>query len=163
MEKRTPVMAAAEHGHRKMVELLVKHGANLLLSDIRGNNILHCACTAGHFDIVKYLLSLNSVDINSRGMEKRTPVMVAGQHGHRKVVELLVKHGANLLLSDIRGNNILHCACTAGHFDIVKYLLSLNSVDINSRGMEKRTPVMVAGQHGHKKVVELLVKHGADL
>ncbi len=113
--------------------------------------------------MVKYLLSLNSVDINSRGLRKITPLMVAAENGHIEVVELLLKHGADLSVTDARGNNILHIACNQGEFDVVKYLLSLNSVDINSRGREKSTPVIVGAQKGHIEVVELLVKHGADL
>ncbi|XP_046551064.1 ankyrin repeat domain-containing protein 17-like [Haliotis rubra] len=158
-----PVMAAGERGHKEVVELFVEHGANLLLHDRKGNNVLHHACNRGHLDVVKYVLSLNSLDINSRGWERRTPVMVAAESGHTDVVALLVKHGANLRVTDRLGDNILQRACYTGRFDVVKYVLSLNTVDVNSRGNRKRTPVMVAGERGHKDVVELLVKHGADL
>ncbi|XP_067660925.1 ankyrin repeat domain-containing protein 50-like [Haliotis asinina] len=161
--KRTPVIVAAERGHEEVVELLVKHGADLSLSKRSGGNILHHVCQRGHYKLVKYVLSLNMVDINSRWWMKRTPVMVAARYGHKEVVELLVNHGANLLLSDIRGNNILQLACTAGHIDVVKYIISLNSVNINSRGWKGRTPVMGAAEQGHKEVVELLVNHGVDL
>ncbi|XP_067660904.1 ankyrin repeat domain-containing protein 50-like [Haliotis asinina] len=159
---RTPVMVAAERGHKEVVELLVNHGVNLSLCKRSGSNILHLACCVGHFDVVKYVLSLNSVDINSRGWKGRTPVMVGAKHGHKEVVKLLVNHGANVLLSDKRGDNILHLVCFAGHSDVVKYILSLNSVDIDSRGWKGRTPVMIAAEQGHKEVVELLVNHGTD-
>ncbi|XP_046562244.1 ankyrin repeat domain-containing protein 50-like [Haliotis rubra] len=161
--KKTPLMVAAEHGHKEVVELLVTHGADLSLSVKGRDDILHIACNRGQFDVVKYLLSLNSVDINSRGYKKRTPVMAAAEHGHKEVVELLVTHGADLSLSVKGRDDILHIACKSGQFDVVKYLLSLNSVDINRRGYNKRTPVMTAGERGKKKIVELLVKHGADL
>ncbi|XP_046562245.1 ankyrin repeat domain-containing protein 50-like [Haliotis rubra] len=162
--KKTPVMVAAEHGHKEVVKLLVTHGADLSLSVKGRDNILHIACNRGQFDVVKYLLSLSSVDINSRGYNKRTPLMAAVEHGHKEVVELLVTHRADLSLSVKGRDNILHIACKSGQlFDIVKYLLSLNSVDINSRGYKKRTPVMTAGEWGTKQMVELLVKHGADL
>ncbi|XP_046553082.1 ankyrin repeat domain-containing protein 50-like [Haliotis rubra] len=162
-KKRTPVMAAAVKGHKEVVELLVKHGADLSISEKSGSNILHLACSNGQFGVVEYVLSLNSVDINRRGYMKRTPVMIAAESGHKEVVELLVKHGANLLLTDKHGDNILHRACKEGHFDVVKYVLSLNSVDINSRGWEGRRLVMIPAEKGHKEVVELLVKHGANL
>ncbi|XP_067653296.1 ankyrin repeat domain-containing protein 50-like [Haliotis asinina] len=161
-KKMTPVMVAASQGHKEVVELLVKRGADLSLRAQMGS-ILHTACSRGHFDVVKYLLSLNSVDINSRGVSNRTPVMVAAYEGHKDVVELLVKHGADMSLTSRFGNNILYLACEQGYSDIVKYLLSLKCVDINSRGVSNRTPVMVAAYEGHKDVVELLVKHGADM
>ncbi|XP_046562348.1 inversin-like [Haliotis rubra] len=151
-----------EKGHQEIVELLVKNKANLLLSDKHGDNTRHCACNGGHFDVVKYVLSLNSEDINSSGREGRTPVMIAAEKGHKEVVELLVRHGANLLLSDKHGDNTLHRTCNGGHFDVVKYVLCLNSVDINSTGWKKRTPVMIAADYGHKEVVELMVKNEAN-
>ncbi|XP_067661852.1 ankyrin repeat and protein kinase domain-containing protein 1-like [Haliotis asinina] len=162
-KKRTPVIVAAEQGHTEVVKLLVKHAANLLLRDENGDNILHRACYAGQLDVVKYILSLKSMDINSRGWRKRTPVIVAAEQGHTEVVKLLVKHAANLLLRDENGDDILHCACYPGRVDVVKYVLSLNTVDINSKGLKKRTPPMAATIYGKKEVVELLVKHGADL
>ncbi|XP_046567998.1 serine/threonine-protein phosphatase 6 regulatory ankyrin repeat subunit A-like [Haliotis rubra] len=161
--KTTPVMCAGQNGHKDVVELLVNNGANLLLRNSRKNNILHTACHGGHIEVLKYVLSRNTVDINSRGNDNKTPVMVAGRRGHRDVVELLVDQRANLLLRDARSNNILHLGCQEGHVDVVKYVLSENVVDINSRGNNNKTPVMVAGRRGHKDVVELLVQNGAKL
>ncbi|XP_046550760.1 ankyrin repeat domain-containing protein 17-like [Haliotis rubra] len=161
--RRTAVMLAAESGHKDVVELLVDTGADVSLVDETGDNILHCACRGGDVEVVKYILSQNMVDIDSLGHEKKTPVMLAGQYGHKEVVEVLVKHGANLSLRDKVGDNILHLGCWKGHLDVVKYIVSLHRVDIDSRGFERKTPVMKAGEGGHKEVVEFLVKHGADL
>ncbi|XP_046554286.1 ankyrin repeat domain-containing protein 50-like [Haliotis rubra] len=162
-DKNTPVMVAVECDHKEVVEVHLKYEAKLLLGDKNRDDALHRACYAGQFDVVKYLLSLTSVDINSRGLQKRTPLMVAAEQGHKEVVELLVKHGADLFLRDEHGDNALHRACYPGRFDVVKYLLSLNSVDINSGGFKKRTPAMSAAVWGQTKVAKLLVKHGADL
>ncbi|XP_046550762.1 ankyrin repeat domain-containing protein 50-like [Haliotis rubra] len=160
---RTAMMLAAENGHKDVVELLVDTGADVSLVDETGDNILHCACRGGDVEVVQYILSQNMVDINSLGHEKKTPVMLAGQYGHKEVVEVLVKHGANLSLRDKVGDNILHLACFKGHVDVVKYIISLHRVYIDSRGFERKTPVMKAGEGGHKEVVEFLVNHGADL
>ncbi|XP_067654386.1 ankyrin repeat domain-containing protein 50-like [Haliotis asinina] len=160
---KTPVMTAGQSGHKEVVELLVKHGANLLLRDERGDNILHLACKRGRLDVVKYIISLHKLDIDRGGFKKKTPVMLAGQGGHKEVVEVLVKHGANLLLRDERGDNILHLACWEGHLGVVKYIISLHKMDIDKGGFEKKTPVMLAGEGGHKEVVEVLVTDGANL
>ncbi|XP_048257852.1 ankyrin repeat domain-containing protein 50-like [Haliotis rufescens] len=161
---KTPVMLAARNGHKEVVEILVKKGADLSLAyNAAGSNVLHLACFNGHVDVVKYLLSQGTVNINSRGWRKRTPVMRAAGNGQKEVVELLVKQGADLSLAyNTAGSNVLHLACFKGHVDVVKYLLSQDIVDINSRGLKKRTPVMLAAEKGHKEVVELLVNKGAD-
>ncbi|XP_046559442.1 ankyrin repeat domain-containing protein 50-like [Haliotis rubra] len=159
----TPVMWAAGRGHRDVVELLVNQGTDVSLVDNDGNNILHHACREGHRETVEFVLSLDGVDINSKEWRSRTPVMEAAERGHRHVVELLVSKGADVSLVDNDCNNILHHACREGDRKTVDFLLSLDGVDINSRGGSSRTPVMEAAEWGHNDVVELLVSKGADV
>ncbi|XP_071115571.1 ankyrin repeat domain-containing protein 50-like [Haliotis cracherodii] len=159
----TPVMLAAGNGHREVVELLVSKGYSMSLVNERGDNILHCACWGGEVEMVKYILSHDMEDINSRGCKKMTPVMAAALHGDKEVVELLVSEGADVSLVSEKGDNILHLACRGGRVEVVKYLLSQDMVRINSRGWKQRTPVMVAAVNRHKEVVELLVSEGADV
>ncbi|XP_067659909.1 putative ankyrin repeat protein RF_0381 [Haliotis asinina] len=159
----TPLMLAAENGHRNVVELLVGQGANVSLHDNKGNNVLHCACRGGDVEVVKYVLAQNMVDINSRGRKRMTPVMMAARTGHRDVVALLVGKGANVLLRGAGKNTILHFACRGGDVEVVKYVLAQNIVDINSRGWKRMTPVMMAATKGYKEVVELLVTKGANV
>ncbi|XP_071111739.1 ankyrin repeat domain-containing protein 50-like [Haliotis cracherodii] len=161
--RRTPLMEAAEKGHRQAFDLLVRKGADVSLVDDVGNNILHMACLGGHVDIVKYVLSQKVADINSRGQYRRTPVMMAAEKGHRQVFDLLVREGADVSLVDDNGSNILHVACLGGHVDIVKYVLSQKVADMNGRGQYGRTPLMVAAEKGHRQVFDLLVTQGADL
>ncbi|XP_067660337.1 ankyrin repeat domain-containing protein 50-like [Haliotis asinina] len=162
-QKKTPLMVAAANGAKDVVKFLVEHGADLLLVHGSGINTLHMACRGGHLEVVKYIVSQNKVDINSRGWKKKTPVMVAAEMGKKDVVEFLVEHGADLSLLRGSGSNILHMACKEGHLEVVKYIVSQNKVDINSRGWKRNTPVMLAASNGHKKVVEFLVSKGADL
>ncbi|XP_067667712.1 ankyrin repeat domain-containing protein 50-like [Haliotis asinina] len=159
----TPLMLAAENGHRNVVELLVGQGANVSLHDNKGNNVLHFACRGGDVEVVKYILSENMVNIDSRGWKRMTPVMMAARTGHRDVVESLVRKGANVLLRGASKNTILHFACRGGDVEVVKYVLAQNMVDINSRGWKRMTPVMMAATKGYKDVVELLVRKGANV
>ncbi|XP_071108542.1 ankyrin repeat domain-containing protein 65-like [Haliotis cracherodii] len=159
----TPVMRAAIEGHRDVVELLVSRGANASLVDEGGDNILHLACSGGDMETVGFVLSLNVVDINSRGWRSMTSVMWAALRGNRDVVELLVSKGANVSLVDEDGDNIFHHACSGGYIETVEFVLSLNVVNINSRGWRSLTPVMRAAWEGHGDVVELLVSKRADV
>ncbi|XP_046365631.2 ankyrin repeat domain-containing protein 17-like [Haliotis rufescens] len=161
--KMTPVMLAAGKGHKEVVELLVSKGADVSLSDKRGDNLLHFASREGHEEVVKFVLSQDMVSINSRGWKKITPAMTAAEKGHKEVVELLVSKGADVSFSDKRGNNLLHLASQGGQVEVVKYVLSLGRLSINSRGWKKMTPVMLAAAKGHKEVVEVLVSKGANV
>ncbi|XP_071078674.1 multiple epidermal growth factor-like domains protein 6 [Haliotis cracherodii] len=159
---RTPVMEAAYRGHRDVVEILVSEGADVSLVDKHGNNILHLACTGGDVETVKYVLSLHVVDINSRGWGSWTPVMEAAVGGHRDVVELLVSEGADVSLVDEDGNNILNFACMGGDVETVKYVLSLNVVDIDARNKSGQTAADWARLGGRQPLVELLKSRGAQ-
>ncbi|XP_071085969.1 kinase D-interacting substrate of 220 kDa-like [Haliotis cracherodii] len=158
----TPVMWAARRGHIEVLDLLVKKGADVSLKDKVGHNILHWACYGRNFAMVKYVLSLNKVDINNTGLDGRTPAMFAARQGYMKLFELLVSKGG-LPKADKDGNNILLLACCGGNVEIVKYIISHKTVDINSGGQSNRTPLMVAAYRGNEKVVDLLMKEEADL
>ncbi|XP_048247739.1 ankyrin repeat domain-containing protein 50-like [Haliotis rufescens] len=159
----TPVMVAAYWEHKEVVELLVSRGADVSLVDEDGNNTLHFACMREDVKTVKFVLSQNVVDIDGRGCGSRTPVMEAARAGHKEVVELLVSEGADVSLVDVDGNNTLHFACMRRDVEMVMYVLSLNVVDINSRGLRSMTPVMMEALYGHRDVDELLVSIGADV
>ncbi|XP_067650441.1 ankyrin repeat domain-containing protein 50-like isoform X1 [Haliotis asinina] len=159
---RTPLMIAAEKGYRVVFDLLVDRGGDVSVVDDDGNNILHVACIGGHLEMVKYVLSHDPMEIRSRGQYGRTPVLLAAEKGHRDVFDLLVSKGDDVSSTDDDGNNILHMACIGGQVDMVQYVLSLNIVDINSKGQHGRTPVMFAAEKGHMDVFDLLVREKAD-
>ncbi|XP_046563927.1 uncharacterized protein LOC124272766 [Haliotis rubra] len=160
---RTPLMIAANKGHREMFDFLVSKGCDLSVVDGNRSNILHVACLGGNVDICRYLLSNDIVGIESRGQYNRTPLMVAASNGHRELFDFLVSKGCHLSVVDGDGDNILHVACLGGNVDICKYLLSNDIVGIESRGEYNRTPVMVAASNGHRELFDFLVSKGCDL
>lgn len=161
---RTPLMLAAEYGHRDIFDLLVIEGADVSLEDDEGNTLLHVACVGGHLDMVKYILSRDYInsDISSRGERGQTPVMLAARCGHKAVFYFLVCKGASLSFKDIDDNNILHVACIGGHVKMVECLLSNDIVDINELRQDGTSALMLAVQHGHRDVIDLLKSSGAE-
>ncbi|XP_071104740.1 ankyrin-3-like [Haliotis cracherodii] len=158
----TPVLMAVYWGYRAVFEYLLEKGADTSRVDSDGNNILHIACRGENVEIVKYVLTQNMVDINSKGVDGMTPVLVAAYWGYRAVFEYLVEKGADTSVVDADGNNILHIACRGENVEIVKYVLTQNMVDINSKGVDGMTPVLVAAYWGYRAVFEYLVEKGAD-
>ncbi|XP_067653665.1 uncharacterized protein [Haliotis asinina] len=161
---RTLVMEAARNGHRDVVEFLVGRGADVSLLDSVGDNALHFACYNGHLETVKLMMSLNVMDINSRGRYRRTSLMLAAWSGHRNVVEFLVSRGADMSLVDSIGNNFLHFACWGGHLETAKLILSLEVLDVNARNRDGDTAADYArrGQFlRHQRVLDFLMSRGA--
>ncbi|XP_067659391.1 ankyrin repeat domain-containing protein 50-like [Haliotis asinina] len=160
---RTPVMVAAEKGCKGMYNMLVSFGGNEALVDADGMNILHVACLGGREDMVRYIITKNILDINSRGQYGSTPLMLASEKGHKGIFDLIVKRGGNVRTLDDFGNNILHIACCGGNVRMVRYLISKRFVDINSRGQDGGTPIMCAAEKGHRVVFDLLVRRGGNV
>ncbi|XP_046545519.1 putative ankyrin repeat protein RF_0381 [Haliotis rubra] len=160
---RTPASIAAVSGHSALFQYLVKVGADMSVVDVYGDNILHSSSAGGNMDIVKYVCKQNIVDINTKAAFGETPASIAATYGHLAVLEYLVKSGANLSAVNEDGDNILHLACQGGDLDTVKYVLNLNVVDINSKGIDGYTPLMLARELEDRDVFDLLIESGADV
>ncbi|XP_067650360.1 ankyrin repeat domain-containing protein 50-like [Haliotis asinina] len=160
---KTLLMVAAQEGHRKLFDFLVSKGANASLVDENGDNVLHMACRGGRMAIVKYIVKNDSVDINSKGMHGSTSLLQTVYCGHMHVLRFLLTKEANVSHLDNEGENILHVACRGGHLNMVKYVLSLPSVDINSRECYGETPLMKAASEGHIDVFVFIVTSRADV
>ncbi|XP_046377331.2 serine/threonine-protein phosphatase 6 regulatory ankyrin repeat subunit B-like isoform X4 [Haliotis rufescens] len=163
--KRTPIMMALEERHYDVYHLLVSEGADLTLTDEFNTDCLMLACEGGNISTVKHVLSMKTCIINRRGGElKRTPIMMALEERHYDVYHLLVSEGAYLTVTDAANRDCLMLACKGGNINIVKYVLSKKTWDINRRGgVFKQTPIMMACEGGHYDVYQFLVSAGADL
>ncbi|XP_067648833.1 serine/threonine-protein phosphatase 6 regulatory ankyrin repeat subunit A-like [Haliotis asinina] len=158
--KVSPLMQAAFRGYRDVFEFLVCMGANVSQRNVDHDTVLHWACRGGHLDMVKYLLSQCSVDINSRGKDGQNPLMAAVLCRHTDVSQLLMSMGANLSHVDDFGSNVLHWGCRYGALDVMKTVLSQDTVDINSSEHDGKTPLMKAAYYGKRNVFDLLVSKG---
>src|SRR5215470_2939700 len=104
----TPLLRAAKAMDAPVIELLLKHGANLNLPNIRGMVPIVAAAGVG------------SVDADTRGWFTTEDV----QQRAIASLELLLKAGGDVNTSDPqRGSTLLHGAAFWGWNDVVKYLV----------------------------------------
>ncbi|XP_046330259.2 ankyrin repeat domain-containing protein 50-like [Haliotis rufescens] len=161
--RKTPVMFAVENSHVGIFHLLLDKYCDLKAGDTLGYNVLHWACLGGSASIVQHLLAHGNVDTNGRGSDGVTPIMAAARNGHKQVFDMLVEQGSDLSFVDGHSNNVLHHACRGGCLDIVEFILTQVVVDINRRGRNGLSPVMIAAEKGHKEIFYLLVSKECDL
>ncbi|MFA5675068.1 MAG: ankyrin repeat domain-containing protein [Christensenellales bacterium] len=131
---------AAQEGHIDVIKLLVEHGANPDLLDDSGHTPLYKSASEGHTDIVEYLLTCG-VDIEGR-LEKElnstTPIMIACGWNKSKVVEVLIKNGANIEAKDMDGRTPLFYAVLRQNKNIVDILIN-NGADKNIKDLRGYT------------------------
>lgn len=116
----TVLQYAMDIGDLKLVEFLIRKGADISKMREVVETPLICAVTLQQLDIVKCLLE-QGADVN---LGKKTyPLKAAVQTGNVKMVELLLNAGANVHVRENEGGTVIDVAAMEGHTEIVKLLL----------------------------------------
>src|SRR6185312_8461130 len=83
----TPLLCAAEKGHKDVVEFLLQNKADIKAKSDSGWTALHAAAYHGHKDVAELLVA-NKADVNARENYGYTPLHMAAM-GHKDIVEFL--------------------------------------------------------------------------
>jgi ankyrin repeat protein len=135
--------------------LLTKNPNLLRQTSHSSKNLLHYAAESGNIDLVRLTLeNMRSVDIGSDGIDARsalgtTPLMLAAGQGNYETVEELVKVGADVNITNKKGETALDLAAQAGYASMSQLLIH-QGADIHqakifhalyySKGSQESTP-----------------------
>ena len=162
-----PALASAKHesgasalllsiytGRHEVRELLLSRGLQMDLAE---------ASAAGNLSRVKQLVEANPAAANSSSADGFPVFALACFFGHLDTARYLAGKGANIhaVATNGSGYNALTAAVTAGHTEIVQYLLE-RGLDPNYRYGPGYTPLLAAAANGHLEILKLLLAHGAD-
>lgn len=153
------ILAAKKNMH-PLCELLLKSGANPVLTDLMHRNALHWAIQSGNISIVQ-LLSKHEVLINAKSKQGSTPLIMAASLGHSEICEILLSEEVNPAEKDENGMNALHHAAMAGNADSVRLFLKYTEL-VNSKDVEDNTPLTLAAKAKGREIFEILLKENAD-
>lgn len=194
-EGETVLMTAARTGNADVVRILLEHGADLEAREhYYGETALIWAVSENHRDVVEVLLDAGA-DVNGRSAPTEfvrerfglsilpkgnwTPLMYAARDGAFDAATVLVKHSADLDLTDPDSSTALVLAIINYHYDLAAMLLEhgadpniadtsgmnalFAAVDMKTlpwtfgRPEQTQTSEMQAGE-----LIVLLLEHGAD-
>ncbi|XP_047967575.1 ankyrin-1-like isoform X2 [Salvia hispanica] len=125
-----------------------------------GRNVLHYAAEIGHLEICKFLIKTVKVYIDALTYKRDTPLAEAVKGGHIKVVEFLIKQGANDNLPNTEGLTAMHYALLKDDRKVVDKLL-LHGTFIDNDSAEG-SPLQIAASRGNVQAVRALLALGAD-
>lgn len=143
-----------------IVELLLRHGADVNARDYGDNTPLHVAAAEGKLEIVLALLA-KQADLRAVNRQRVTPLLNAASHGSVPVVQALLAAGADLQHTDSVGETALHRAATSGQVELIKLLLARGfAVDVLDR--QRQAPLYQAVRALRPEAAKLLLAHGAN-
>jgi len=130
MDDSSPLHCAAYHG-------LVMTAEWLLPRISRDSEIIKALCAAAqnaHLTTVQVLVTKNpEIDIDACGAKVGNALQVATYHGHKDIVELLVKTGADVNAKTGEYGTALQAASAKGYKNIVEWLVE-RGADVNAQG-----------------------------
>lgn len=160
-------------GAKKVVEILIRYGANVNVKDLQGYSPLHVAAGKGRDKITEILIR-NAALVNEKTIHGSTPLLLAAENckwkinfvkilertrsflfsfpAHDKVVEILVRNFADVHVKDSDGFTPLHYAILNGSFiDIIRFLhFFINNYTVLSLSL------------GRIEAIENLIRNGAN-
>lgn len=161
VDGRTPLLLAVEHDRLAVVELLLKHGADVNRAAGNGLQAMHVAARMGLCDVMECLLQHDPELAHAGTFDGRTPLLMAASEGHADCAKMLIDAGADVdaatAVHDDQGSETaMHVASYHGHADVVSMLLSAGA-NPNIQLRNGRTPLLLACEMGWGDVVLLLL------
>lgn len=158
----TPAMWAAQRAHYYVVNLLLQHGADPLLTDAQGYNILHLATFEGNLFLLILLLH-QDIPVDSPDLQGHTCLMWAAYKGYPMVVDVFLRWGASVHARDDQGFTALHWALVKGSQQCISKLVEFGA-DRFAETNDSKTPHIVAKEMKSQRMwVRALGEHGFDI
>uniref|UniRef100_A0A673BV02 RHD domain-containing protein n=1 Tax=Sphaeramia orbicularis TaxID=375764 RepID=A0A673BV02_9TELE len=165
--QQTPLHLAVTTRQVKVVEVLLRAGANPSLLDKDGRSPLHLAALAGDSATLRPLLAhlgeRHAHLVNTADFHGLQPLHLAVRRDGERCLRLLVECGAKINAPEQKsGSTALHLAIRENLFKVACTLITDLKADVNACTYGGNTPLHLAASLGSPTLCSMLVAAGAD-
>ncbi len=166
----TALHVAARHGRTEIARLLVEHGARVDAVNVNRRTALHEACIRGNLELAEFLIA-SGTDVNAQSANGSHLNATINHHfsaQHMPLVELLLKHGADVNLGSSSGWTPLHRALfygrTRNNVSLAEILIR-HGADVNliPHSGASGTLLRHVASYGNAAIARMLIDAGADV
>jgi len=157
------LLAATVNGHYDIVQVLLMR-YNVTANDVNRRdrftlkNVLSWACGDNQLDIVKLLLKIDGINVDTDDRDGKGVLYHPSLRGHSGVVKLLLKvDGIDINKRSNEGVTALYIAAEYNRLDIVKLLLQIEDIKVNLPDIDNTTPLYMASALDRVDVVQELL------
>jgi ankyrin repeat protein len=158
----SPLHFACSVGNLKIIELLIKNGADVNASGSMRKRPLHCA--GNRLQVIKLLMK-NGAKIEATDHEGCTALHREAWWGHVDAVKLLSEYGANIDARDVNGWTPLFYVSHVrepGQEEVAALLIA-RGASVAAEDGYAQTPLHIAAQWNRVQIVEILLAAGANI
>ena len=156
----TPLHTAAEAGYKDCADVLLLHNATVNARGPDDATPLHLAALKGRASVTELLLR-EGADTEARmSSRQQTPLWVACEMGHTRVVTRLLGANASVYATASDGSTPLHMACREGHEQAVELLIEAGG-RVDEPDHEGARPMHYAIARQNTAIVQRLLDAGA--
>lgn len=139
--------------------------------DKTNNTPLHLACGNGNLKSIQVLFKYykNDILLNTKNKQGKTPMMMAclSERVNKRlpIIKLIYEHinddDKETFINEEgpMKKTLLHFACENKESDVVQYLLSLQTVDVNAIDDDNRTALATSVFFGFNEIIKILLRH----
>lgn len=152
----SPIHIASLKGeYRTVLEIVEKGICNILVLTNDGRNVLHCSAESGNEELVQYLLSNDSLNVNHVDESGRPPLFHSIMSSVSK--SFLSHPKVDISIKDNDGNSAFHIASWIGNLDALITITQSFKIDINDTNFKKQTALHIASDNNQLDVVRFLL------
>ena len=153
---------AVTKGNSSLVQTLLDNGANANIRPSCAKPGLTRAIENNDWHIVQMLLERGRPDLEATAPAGETALYIAVSKGDEKLVERLLRRGADVRAKPPGSEPVLYKATSKGFTEIVRMILESDHVDVDGTPPGGSPSLYRAYEKGYSQLMELLLKKGSN-